>query len=84
MKLLEGGEVQRGGEEKRREKDLYSLDSGDYRHRCGCGSSCYAVYRYLTPDYLEDFDDDFDDDLRTRIWTRRNLKKEASEEKKED
>ena len=21
----------------------------------------YAVYRYLTPDYLEDFDDDFDD-----------------------
>ena len=20
----------------------------------------YAVYRYLTPDYLEDFDDDFD------------------------
>ena len=22
----------------------------------------YAVYRYLTPDYLEDFDDDFDDD----------------------
>lgn len=23
----------------------------------------YAVYRYLTPDYLEDFDDDFDDDF---------------------
>jgi hypothetical protein len=22
----------------------------------------YAVYRYFTPDYLEDFDDDFDDD----------------------
>lgn len=22
----------------------------------------YAVYRYLTPDYLEDFEDDFDDD----------------------
>ena len=22
-----------------------------------------AVYRYLTPDYLEDFDDDFDDDF---------------------
>ena len=21
----------------------------------------YAVYRYLTPDYLEDFDDDFED-----------------------
>ena len=22
----------------------------------------YAVYRYLQPDYLEDFEDDFDDD----------------------
>lgn len=23
----------------------------------------YAVYRFMTPDYLEDFDDDFDDDF---------------------
>ena len=23
----------------------------------------YAVYRYFTPDYLEDFEDDFEDDL---------------------
>ncbi|MBQ8591355.1 MAG: DUF4366 domain-containing protein [Lachnospiraceae bacterium] len=23
----------------------------------------YAVYKYLTPDYLEDFEDDFDDDF---------------------
>lgn len=23
----------------------------------------YAVYRYLTPDYLEDFEDDFEDDF---------------------
>ena len=23
----------------------------------------YAVYRYLTPDYLDDFDDDFEDDF---------------------
>ncbi len=23
----------------------------------------YAVYRYMTPDYLDDFDDDFADDL---------------------
>lgn len=22
---------------------------------------CYLAYRYLTPDYLEDFDEDFDD-----------------------
>ena len=33
-------ELERKAKEKRREKDLYSLDSGDYRHRCGCGSSC--------------------------------------------
>lgn len=23
----------------------------------------YAVYRFLTPDYLEDFDEDFEDDF---------------------
>lgn len=23
----------------------------------------YAVYRYLTPDYLDDFEDDFDDEF---------------------
>jgi len=23
----------------------------------------YAVYRFITPDYLEDFEDDFDDDF---------------------
>lgn len=23
----------------------------------------YAVYRYMTPDYLDDFDDDFEDDF---------------------
>ena len=23
----------------------------------------YAVYRYFTPDYLEDFDEDFEDDF---------------------
>lgn len=23
----------------------------------------YAIYRFMTPDYLEDFDDDFDDDF---------------------
>ncbi len=23
----------------------------------------YAVYRFMTPDYLEDFEDDFDDDF---------------------
>ena len=23
----------------------------------------YAVYRYMTPDYLEDFDEDFEDDF---------------------
>ena len=23
----------------------------------------YAVYRFMTPDYLDDFDDDFDDDF---------------------
>lgn len=24
---------------------------------------CYVVYRYFTPDYLDDFDDDFDEEF---------------------
>lgn len=28
----------------------------------------YAVYRYMTPDYLDDFDDDFDDDFEDDIF----------------
>lgn len=36
----------------------------------------YAVYRYLTPDYLEDFDDDFDDDFEDE-----DLDKEEPEKK---
>lgn len=42
------------------------------RHTCMCvlaiigavaavAAIAYAVYRYMNPDYLEDFDDDFDD-----------------------
>ena len=30
----------------------------------------YAVYRYLTPDYMDDFDDDFDDDSHKQKHTR--------------
>ena len=37
----------------------------------------YAVYRYLTPDYLEDFEDDFDDDFE-------DDDDDDKEEKKED
>ena len=44
----------------------------------------YAVYRYLTPDYLEDFDDDFDDDFEDEDLDKEEPEKEASEEKKED
>ena len=38
----------------------------DSRHCRCCGSIAgiaYAVYRYFTPDYLEDFDEDFEDDF---------------------
>lgn len=37
----------------------------------------YAVYRYMTPDYLDDFDDDFDDDFED------DDEDEAAEEKEE-
>ena len=43
----------------------------------------YAVYRYLTPDYLEDFDNDFDDDFDDDFFEDEDDEKEdASEEKK--
>ena len=37
----------------------------------------YAVYRYFTPDYLEDFEDDFDDDFEDDFF-----EDEEDEEKK--
>ena len=37
---------------------------------------CYAVYRYFTPDYLDDFDDDFDDEFD-------EIEKDDDEEEKE-
>lgn len=46
----------------------------------------YAVYRYLTPDYLEDFDDDFDDDFEDDDpeEEKDSAKEEAAPEKKEE
>lgn len=35
----------------------------------------YAVYRFFTPDYLEDFEDDFDDDLTMTSLRMRSLRK---------
>lgn len=39
----------------------------------------YAVYRFFTPDYLEDFEDDFDDDFEDDFFD-----DEDEEEKKEE
>ena len=46
----------------------------------------YAVFRYLTPDYLEDFDDDFDDDFEDDDpeEEKDGAKEEAAPEKKEE
>ncbi len=46
----------------------------------------YAVYRYLTPDYLEDFDDDFDDDFEDDDpeEEKDGAKEEAAPEKEEE
>lgn len=34
---------------------------------CAIAGIAYAVYRYMTPDYLEDFDDDFDDEIDENV-----------------
>ena len=43
----------------------------------------YAVYRYLQPDYLEDFEDDFDDDdLDDDFFEDEDSEKTVSDEEK--
>lgn len=42
----------------------------------------YAVYRYLTPDYLEDFDDEFDDDFEDDFFEDEDDEEEAAAEEK--
>ena len=45
----------------------------------------YAVYRFLTPDYLDDFDDEFDDEFDDDFFDDEEEDvKGASEEKKEE
>ena len=33
----------------------------------GIAAIAYAVFRFVTPDYLEDFEDDFDDDFDVEV-----------------
>lgn len=33
----------------------------------------YAVYRYMTPDYLEDFEEDFEDDFEDEFFEEEEL-----------
>ncbi|HAF27194.1 MAG TPA: DUF4366 domain-containing protein [Lachnospiraceae bacterium] len=40
----------------------------------------YAVYRYFTPDYLEDFEDDFDDDFDDDFFDDPEEKDQVKEE----
>ena len=46
----------------------------------------YAVYRFFTPDYLEDFEDDFDDDFDDDFFDDEEpeKKEEPKDEKKEE
>lgn len=39
----------------------------------------YAVYRFFTPDYLEDFEDDFDDDFDDDFFEDEKEEKKAPE-----
>ncbi len=40
----------------------------------------YAVYRYMTPDYLEDFEDEFDDDFEDDFFEDEEDEEPAKEE----
>ena len=41
----------------------------------------YAVYRFFTPDYLEDFEDDFDDDFDDDFFEDEKAEEKKSEKK---
>lgn len=43
----------------------------------------YAVYRFFTPDYLEDFEDDFDDDFDDDFFEDEKEEKKAPEKAEE-
>ena len=43
----------------------------------------FAVYKYLTPDYMDDFDDDFDDDLEDDFFDDEDEEPEKEEKKPE-
>lgn len=38
-------------------------DTGYHRAVAAVAAIAYAVYRFVSPDYLDDFEDDFDDDF---------------------
>ena len=42
-----------------------------------------AVYRFFTPDYLEDFEDDFDDDFDDDFFEDEKAEEKKSEKKEE-
>lgn len=44
----------------------------------------YGVYRFFTPDYLEDFEDDFDDDFDDDFFEDDDDSATDADEKKED
>lgn len=44
----------------------------------------YAVYRYMTPDYLDDFDDEFDDDFEDDFFDDEEDEEQQEESAKED
>ena len=44
----------------------------------------YAVYRYLRPDYLEDFEDDFDDDFDDDFFEDEDEEEDDSKEESEE
>ena len=44
----------------------------------------YAVYRFFTPDYLDDFDEDFDEDFEDDFFDDDDEEEEAEAEKTEE
>ena len=57
------GKMLKREEEKEKKCNLVVCILGAVLVIAAIAGIAYAVYRYFTPDYLEDFDEDFEDDF---------------------
>jgi len=60
--IIHKGEIEKQKEEDKKKCNTVLVVLAVIGAVVAIAAVAYAVYRYFTPDYLDDFDDDFEDD----------------------